>query len=120
MLNFIRAGGVGMILVLLLSVPCLLAAGAFVRAPDPRRLQMVRALSTALVFSVLTAVCSNLAAVMSKVPEHPEWSKSPDMPLIVMTGLAEALTPTLVGFAVLTVTWLLMAVGYRRSEPLGA
>lgn len=116
MLEFMRAGGVGMLGVLLFAVISVIAAVDFFRGPDPRRLQVVRGLTLASIFAILTAVSSNFAAVLSKVPEHPEWSKSPDMPLIVMSGFAEALTPAMLGFALLSVTWFVVGVGLRRAH----
>jgi hypothetical protein len=77
-------------------------------------MSLVRGLTWATVFAMLTAVSSNVAAVMFKVPNHPEWSHSPDIHLIVMTGLGESLTPAIVGSAFLTITWIVTSVGMRR------
>ena len=119
MLDFLRAGGMGMVAVLILGVATLLSSVLFARRPDERRMAVIRGLSVASGFAVLTAVASNVAAVMFKVPQNPEWSKSPDLHLIVMTGLGESLTPAIVGGAFLTITWVIVAVGMRRlSERL--
>jgi hypothetical protein len=41
--------------------------------------------------------------------------------LIVMTGIAESLTPAILGGAFLTLTWIVTAVGMRRlGDRLGA
>lgn len=114
MAEFMRAGGVGIWVVFLFGVIALLVAGRFAWRAQPDRLRGVVAMSWATVFGILSAVSSNVASVMWKVPQHPEWSKSPEMPLIVMTGLAESLTPAILGFTMLGVVWLLVAVGYRR------
>ncbi len=114
MLEFLRAGGVGMVFVLLLGVGTLVTAALFARRPDERRMALLRSLTVATVFSILTAVATNIAAVMFKVPSHPVWSKSPDIHLIIMTGLGEALTPAILGFAFLTLIWLVAGVGMRR------
>ena len=76
---------------------------------------LVQALSRAAVFSVLAAVSANLATVAWQVPQHAEWSKSPDMPLIVMTGIAESLTPAILGFSLLGIAWFITAFGVRRG-----
>ena len=114
MLEFLRAGGVGMVFVLLLGAGTLLTSAMFARRPDERGMALLRSLTVATVFAILTAVASNVTAVMFKVPSHPVWSKSPDLHLIVMTGLGEALTPAILGGAFLTLTWLVAGVGMRR------
>jgi len=114
MWEFLRAGGFGMWVVLATGVATLATAILFARRPDERRMSLVRGLTWATVFSMLTAVSSNVAAVMFKVPSHPEWSHSPDIHLIVMTGLGESLTPAIVGSAFLTITWIVTSVGMRR------
>lgn len=114
MVEFMRAGGFGMWLVLLLGSATLVTGVLFARRPDERRMAVIRALTVATVFSTFTALASNVATVMYTVPQHPEWSKSADLHLIVMTGLGESLTPVILGTALLTLTWLVAAVGMRR------
>lgn len=109
-----RAGGFGMWVVLLFGLITLFTAGRFAFKPREDAVGILRAMSAATVFSVLSALSSNLAAVFWKVPNTEEWAKSPDMPLIVMTGLAESLTPCMLGFTMLGLAWLMTAVGYRR------
>ena len=121
MMAFMQAGGLGIWIVLLFGVLTLVAAVAFAARPDPRRVELTRALSQATVFAVLTAVCANLAAVGWKVPQNEEWAKSPELPLIVRTievasePVAESLTPAILGFALLGIAWFVTAVGVRRS-----
>lgn len=119
MMDFFRAGGFGMWLVLALGIAALITAGLFARSPDERRMSMIRALTWATIFSAITAVASNLSMVFYTVPSKPEWAQSPDMPLIVMTGLAESLAPMILAGGFLTMVWLVAAVGMRRlSERL--
>jgi uncharacterized membrane protein len=114
MLEFFRAGGYSMVLVLLFGALTLVAAVVFIRKPKEQHVGTIRALSTATVFTVLGGFTSCLAAVFTKVPNRPEWAHSPDLPLIVMTGLGEALTPAILGFSLLSLAWLLTAAGVRR------
>jgi heme exporter protein D len=121
MMEFMRAGGFGSWVVLAVGVATLITAGLFARRPDERRMALIRGLSRATGFSILTALSTNVGAVMFRVPTHPEWAHSPDVHLIVMTGLGEALTPAMLGCALLTLSWLVTAIGMRRlSERLGA
>lgn len=114
MIEFFQAGGYSMFMVLLFGVLALVAAAAFVRKPEERHVGMIRALSVATVFSVVAGFCANLAAVMSQVPQHPEWAHSPDVNLIVMTGIGESLAPGIMGFTMLALVWLVTAAGVRR------
>jgi hypothetical protein len=114
MLEFFRAGGWVMFVVLLFGGLSLAAAIRFARTPRTETVGAVRALSTATIFAVIGGVAADLATVFTKVPNHPEWSQSPQVGLIVLTGLGESLTPAILGFAFLAVAWLVTAVGARR------
>ncbi|MBT8495271.1 MAG: hypothetical protein KJO07_19650 [Deltaproteobacteria bacterium] len=114
MIEFLKAGGIPVVFVLLFSVVTVGAGALYSFAPNERRLGFVRAMTATTLFSVLTAVAANLAAVFHKVPNTPEWAESPDMPLIVMVGIGEAITPAILGFAALSISWLMMSVGIRR------
>lgn len=114
MMEFMRAGGFSMWVVLVFVLITLVATGLFAFRPDDRKIGFIRAMTVGTVFTILSGVASNVAAVMSKVPAHPEWSKSPDIHLIIMTGLGESLAPAILGFSLLGLAWLLTAVGVRR------
>ncbi len=103
-----------MFLVLGLGAVTLGSAAYFVRKPKEQHVGMIRGFSVATAFAVLGGMAANLAAVFTHVPNHPEWAQSPDMPLIVMTGLGEALTPAILGFSLLSLAWMVTAVGVRR------
>jgi hypothetical protein len=119
MIEFLRAGGFGMVVVLVVGGITLATAVMFARKPDERRMALVRAFTAASLFSVLTAVASNLATVMYHVPQTPKFAESPDFAKVIMIGIGESLTPAIMGGAILTVTWVIAAVGMRRlSERL--
>ena len=95
------------------------AAAGFARFPDARKLPRINALSRAVAWATVTGLCADLAAVGTKIPANPAWAHSPDLPLIVMTGIAESMSPVTLGGAVLSVVALLTAAGHRRRG-LGA
>lgn len=119
MMEFMRAGGVPMWVVLVCGLAALVVGVLFAVRPDERKAAVLRALSNSTLFSILSGVTSCFAAVMSKVPANPVWARSPDRPLIVMTGLGEAMAPAILGFSLLSLVWLLAAVGSRRAPQLG-
>jgi len=109
-----KAGGVPMLFVLLLGVAAAVAAVRFAWRPDERRIGAVRALTVAALFSIGVGTCSDLAAVGHNIASNDEWAHSPDMPLMVLQGVSESMSPGILGFALLTIAWLVMAVGHRR------
>ncbi len=115
--DFFLGGGFAMLPVLLFSLAALAAAARYAWRPEDRFIAVLRALSAATAFTSAAALSADLAAVMHKVPSHPEWSKSPDLPLIVMMGIGESLAPPIVGFGLLGLAWAIAAAGLRRAEP---
>jgi hypothetical protein len=108
MIDFFRAGGFSMWIVLALGIAILASSFALMRDPDPRRLGAVRALTWATVFAIVTGVASNVIAVFRYIARH-------DEPQALYQGLAEALTPAVLGSAFLSAAWLVAAVAVRRK-----
>jgi hypothetical protein len=103
-----------MLLVIVFGLIALGAAALFVARPEARRVETVRALERAVLYSGLAGLVASIAAVGYKVPQNPEWAKSPDLHLIVMTGIAESMSAPILAFTVLALTSMLMAAGHRR------
>ena len=114
MVEFFMSGGWSMFLVIGLGAVSLLASIAFARRPRAGDAGVLRGFSTATTFAVLGGVAANLGTVFSQVPQNPEWAHSPDLALIVMTGLGESLAPAILGFSLLALAWMVAAVGARR------
>jgi len=109
MVQFFLNGGPAMFFVLVLGLAGLVAAGRFMRTPDLRRVDTVRALSLAVIFATVTATATDLAAVGYHVSKL-----EGDLAPIVLQGFSESMSPLILGVTFLCVTWMLMAVGYRR------
>jgi len=112
MLDFIRAGGYVMFVLLAIGVPLLYTAARFAKAADPQRLSLVRALTVALAFAAISGVASDLLAVASHVADNPDWLKDP-VPYL-LGGFAESMTPAVLAGTLAAVAWILVAVGVRR------
>jgi hypothetical protein len=113
MAHFIRAGGYPIWIVIALAIPMLYLAVRFAIAADARRLAMLRGLTWAQVFAVTSGVAANVLAVLWNVGRDHELMKSPLAPVLI--GLGEALTPAVLGLSMLTVTWILISFGLRRT-----
>ena len=98
--------------VLGLAAGSLMAAAVFVARADLRKLALGRSLTWATLLAVASGLCANFAAVMSYAAQN----ERPDLHLVVMQGLAEAVTPGILGLTMLSISWLLVAVGTRRVQ----
>ncbi len=109
-----NAGGAPAWFVALFGIIALLSAIQFAYRPSSQRLEFVRHVSRATLWSTLAGIVADLAAVFFHVPHHPEWSKSPTIHLIVMEGLAESMAPGILGFTLLALVAFITAFGVRR------
>ena len=108
MLYYLRAGGFSMWIVLAFGIAVLASSFALLRDPDPRRLSTVRAHTWGTAVATLGGVASNVIAVFHYIVRH-------DDPDALYQGLAEALTPAVLGGMMLSVAWLFVAVAVRRT-----
>ena len=115
MIEFMRAGGVAMWFILAIGGTGLGLAISFAVRPGERKLGVLRPLSVACVFAVLSGIFSGLGAVAHHVVNNDAWAHSPDFHLIVLTGFGESMAPAVLGFSMLAVIWILAAVGLRRQ-----
>ncbi len=98
----------------------LVVAIRFAFRPAERTLAILRALCAATVFSDLAAFFLGLANGLSGLKIVAERSggslAAVTHPLVVLGGVIEALASLVLGFAVVAVAWLLVAVGLRRQS----
>ncbi|HZR25111.1 MAG TPA: hypothetical protein VFA59_16065 [Vicinamibacterales bacterium] len=88
----------------------------YVVRPTERNLALMRPLSLAALFAAIAGMVLGGINVLSLV-----WTRdaTPDRYRVMAAGTAESLVPVLVGFAALTVAWLLVAVGMSRRGGMG-
>ena len=113
MVDFIRAGGFSMFILLAIGAGLIPIAIAFARNADPQRLSIIRALTVALVLASLTGFASGLAATAKYVVR--EEPKDP-LPWLLQ-GFAESTTNLVLGGGIAVIAWILVAVGVRRMPP---
>lgn len=113
MVDFFRAGGWGMWVVLVLSVAALVNAVLFSLKPSEKRMVLIRSLSTATCFASVTAMAMDLSTVFYYVSGLEGWDGSARIP---MQGYGESLSPITFGAGMLTLVWMVVAVGVRRSQ----
>lgn len=119
MREWFLAGGWVMWFLVVLGGFTLYRCWRFARVPVPEDLARIDALRSALGWTTFTGVASCLAAVGTHIPGNPAWAHSPDLPLLVLTGLAESLVPAISGGALLSISSLLLAAGHARLRTQG-
>jgi hypothetical protein len=112
MLDFFRAGGWMMFVVLATAVPLLITSAKFARTASPQGLSIIRALTMTVVFASIAGVVTDLAAVARNVPNNPELMKEPLAN--ILWGFNESMAPAILGFSLVTIAWILVAFGVRR------
>ncbi len=117
MIEFLLAGGVPMIGVVVCGLVALVAAVRFAISPDKRKIGAIVSLSVAAMASSMLGFVVDLTAVFATINKMEEWQKPDVLPLVLIQGFKESLSPMILGLALLTVIWLVMAVGFRRLAP---
>jgi hypothetical protein len=79
--------------------------------PTERKILAFRPLTVSTLSAIAAATAAGLATSLANAAAAPERIAP------LLAGLAEAMVPPLVGFALLAVSWLLVAVGIRRRGP---
>jgi len=113
-MDVLRNASLFALLTLLFAFVPLVMGVIYVVRPTERNLALMRPLSLAGVFSALSSSVLGFINVLSTV-----WRRelTPEAYKAMAVGAAESLVPVFIGFACLTVAWLLVAVGMGRTAP---
>lgn len=112
MVQFFVDGGLPMVFVVVLGLVGLVSAARFMRSPDRRKVAAVVALSVATACAAVTGVASDIMVFTHTVAQHEALLR--EGPAVVLQGLSESMSPAILGGTLLCLTWMLMAVGFRR------
>jgi hypothetical protein len=112
MLMFMREGGVVIWFVLAFGLVTLALAGRYALSPSKHRAATIRGMAQATLFSTVTATIAGFAATFHGLGEYdqPDWAQR------LVTGLAESLSSSILGFTMLSLVGLLCAVGASRAR----
>jgi hypothetical protein len=114
MLDLLREGGGPMLFVVIFGVLTFLAAAAFAARGDRRRVGFITWMGFATLLSVAGGICADLAAVGHHGLERCA-EKHIDPATCLTMGLAESMSPGIVGFTLLSLAGMLTAVGMSRT-----
>ena len=101
--------------VVAVSLLTLTAAISIAVRPRERTLAFFRPLSTCTVMAIVSSTAAGLGLALARGAEASAAQWSPEMTERLLAGLAESMVPAVLGFAVLAVSWLLVAFGFRRQ-----
>jgi hypothetical protein len=119
MLTLFEEGGFPMWFLLGFSVLTLLSSARFAARPDSARLRLASALGVATLFTTLTAICADLAQVGHQIPGYMARHRELQLSSVLLQGIAESMSPAIVGFTVVSLAALVLALGFYR-EPLAS
>lgn len=113
-MDMLRNASLFAILTLIVGFIPLVMAAVYVIRPTERHLGLMRPLSLAALFAAINGAVLGFINVLRFV-----WRRdlTAETYRVMAIGAAESLVPVLVGFASLTVAWLLVAVGMGRPAP---
>lgn len=118
MKTLIVEGGFPMWFVLALGLVALLGAVAFAARPAPARERFVIRMGLSTLGATLVALASDLGATFHYVGEQ-EMALERRVQM-AMVGLGESMAPLIMGFGLLTLVSLLVAVGRARFDAKNA
>jgi hypothetical protein len=112
-MGILRGASIFALLTLTVGVVPLVMAVVYVVRPTERNLALMRPLSLAGLFAGITGCVIGFINVLRLFWTHELTEKTYQT---MAVGAAESLVPVFVGFACLTVAWLLVAVGMGRGS----
>jgi hypothetical protein len=111
-MSMLRQASLFALLTLIVGFVPLIMAVVYLIRPTERHLALMRPLSLAGLFAAIAGGAVGFMNVLELI-----WTRelTADTYRVMAVGAAESLVPMFVGFASLTVAWLLVAVGMGRQ-----
>lgn len=117
MWTLIRNGGAPMLFLLLTGLAGLAAAFHFALRSRRQSLGFIRGMAMATLFGTLAATCADVGATLYAAEKLFDVGEpTTKVAHLIVEGLAESTSPGIVGFALLALIWMLVAVGRRRLD----
>ncbi|HYJ08733.1 MAG TPA: hypothetical protein VEX18_06980 [Polyangiaceae bacterium] len=117
MATLIREGGFPMFFLLAFGLSALALAVRFAVAPSQRALRAALALSAATAFTAITGICAAFAAVGHQAPDYLKRHPESSLAEVVLLGIGESMSPGILGFTMLSLIAIVLALGVWRQNP---
>jgi len=119
--DFFLEGGWGMWTILVFGLVAVGAAGRFAYSPERHMLWLVISMSITLIITTAHATWSDLATVSHFLSDITREGKpSQEVQSIFFQGFKESTRPGLFAGLFLTLTWLLVSIGFLRGARVRA
>ena len=117
MANLILEGGFPVFFLLAFGLAAMAFAVRFATAPSQRVFRTTLALSAATLLTSINGIFAAFSAVGHQAPaylkHHPESSLSE----VILLGIGESMSPGILGFTILSLIALILALGIYRQNP---
>lgn len=104
--------GIAAILGIVITAIPLFVAILFAARPTASRLELMRPVSLAAIFSAICGMCLSVANSLIGITRH---AHDADLTVYAAQVFAESVIPAFVSFSLLTAAWLVVAIGMRRQ-----
>jgi hypothetical protein len=117
MATLVREGGFPVFFLLTFGLAAMGFAVRFATAPSQRVLRTTLALCAATVLTSINGIFAALSAVGHDAPEYVKRHPGTTLQEVVLLGLGESMSPGILGFTVLSLIALILALGAYRQNP---
>jgi hypothetical protein len=100
--------------ILVLGLVCFGVAVSFMLKPSEVKLGFIRPLSVATTYASIVGVVTGLAVSLARISGLLGNGSAAGVSAEFLGGISEALVPSIIGFTLLTVSWIAVALGMRR------
>lgn len=102
------------LVILVLGLVCVGVSVSFLIKPSEVKLGFIRPLSIATTYASIVGVVTGLAMVLSRISWELQGVGKAFNSTQFLTGISEALIPSIIGFSLLTIAWLAVSLGMRK------
>jgi hypothetical protein len=117
MATLIREGGFPVFFLLAFGLAAIAFAVRFASAPSQRVFRTTLALSTATLLSSINGIFTAFSAVGHQAPDYLKTHPGTTLEEVVLLGIGESMSPGILGFTLLSLIALILALGVYRQNP---
>jgi uncharacterized membrane protein len=117
MATLVREGGFPVFFLLAFGLLAMIFAVRFASAPTQRALRTCLALSAATLLTAINGMFAAVAAVGHHAPDYVRQHPDKTLAEVVLLGLGESMSAGILGFTVLSLVALIVALGVYRQNP---
>jgi len=117
MATLVREGGFPVFFLLAFGLLAMAFAVRFATAPTQRVFRTTLALSAATLLTSFNGIFAALSAVAHHAPEYLQRHPGGSLGEVVLLGFGEAMSPGILGFTLLSLIALILALGVYRQNP---